>query len=414
MRTITMSKQELRKGEIIGYVVIGKMTQRRASQELQISLRQVKRLCKRYREEGMASLTHRSRGRASNYKIAPSIREKVLRLLKSDYVGFGPQLAKEQLESRQGIYVSREWVRKLMIKESIWHVRKRKVQHVYQRRERRAREGELLQIDASPDHWFGDRGPLCSLISMVDDATGKLMECRFVEQECLEGYFKALKRYIKKYGRPLAIYSDKHTIFKSPKSEDKPSDTQFGRAMKELGIELIFANSPQAKGRVERSHGTVQDRLIKLMKLDNINSIEEGNRYLEGFREDYNKRFGRVPKSKENAHRKLAAGMVLEHILCKKQKRKVSKSLEIQYKHATYQLVQGKESRKLKGKTVLMSERENGVVIELNGKEYKYKIYEEQPYVEQVLDSKNVNVFLNKKTPLTVVEKRRKGIVISF
>jgi hypothetical protein len=141
---------------------------------------------------------------------------------------------------------------------------------------------------------------------MIDDATGKIMHCRFVKEECLEGYFLGIKRYIETHGCPLALYSDRHTIFRSPKAEEKPALTQFGRAMEELGIELIHANSPQAKGRVERSHSTLQDRLIKLMRLDNISSIEEGNRYLEtGFMEDYNRRFGRAPKSKESAHTEL-------------------------------------------------------------------------------------------------------------
>ncbi|NGX43299.1 MAG: hypothetical protein K940chlam7_01594 [Chlamydiae bacterium] len=266
MEIIQMSKKELRRGEVISKTVNGDLTQKKASQELSISLRQIKRLCKRFRKAGLEGLAHRSRGKSSQRKMNPSTRAEVLGFIKNDYPDFGPQLVKEQLERRNQIKVSREWIRRLMIDEGIWKVKKRKNIRFYQRRNRRSQEGELIQIDGSPEYWFENRDPKCCLINMVDDATGKLMELRFVREECLEGYFLGMKRYIETHGRPLALYSDRHTIFKSPKAKEKPKLTQFGRAMKELDIELIHANSPQAKGRVERAHGTLQDRLIKLMK----------------------------------------------------------------------------------------------------------------------------------------------------
>jgi transposase len=262
MEIIRMTKEELRKGAIIARVASGEITQKKASQELQMSLRQVKRLYKRFQQEGQQGLAHRNRGRASNRKTDSTTRAQVLALIKNNYPDFGPQLIKEQLKKRDDLNKSREWIRNLMIEEGIWKVKKRKLFRFYQRRERRAQEGELIQIDGSPEYWFEDRGPKCCLINMVDDATGKLMELRFVENECLEGYFLSMKRYIEKYGRPLAIYSDKHTIFKSPKSEEAPSVSQFGRAMKELHIELIHANSPQAKGRV------IWKRLERIIMID--------------------------------------------------------------------------------------------------------------------------------------------------
>jgi transposase len=321
MEIIRMSKKELRRGEILSRVVSGDLTQRKASEELGLSLRQVKRLCKRLKEGGIKGLAHRNRGRASPKKISSSTTASVLELIRRDYKDFGPQLIKEQLEERNHIYISRECIRALMIKEGLWQVKKRKTGLYFQQRNRRAREGDLLQIDGSPEHWFEDRGPKCCLINMVDDATGKIMECRFVKEECLEGYFQGMKRYIETYGRPLAIYSDRHTIFKSPKSEEKPSLTQFGRAMKELDIELIYANTPQAKGRVERSHGVLQDRLIKMMRLEGISSIKEGNIYLEKFRQDYNERFGKPPRNQEDAHRELSTDKDLDKILCRKEVR---------------------------------------------------------------------------------------------
>ena len=414
MKVIRMSKKELRKGEVIIRAVKGDLSQKKASQELNLSLRQVKRLCKRCREEGVEGIAHRNRGRASAKKISARIQEEVLELIQSHYHDFGPQLIKEQLEERHQLYFSREWIRRLMIKTEIWEANKRTSLKVYQRRNRRSQEGELVQIDGSPEYWFEDRGPKCCLINMVDDATGKIKECRFVKEECLEGYFSGMKRYIETHGYPLALYSDRPSIFKSPKSEEKPMFTQFGRAMKELGIKLIYANSPQAKGRVERSHSTLQDRLIKMMRLDGISTIEEGNEYLKEYRRDYNQRFGKAPRSKENAHREFLGELELSKILCRQEKRKVSKSLEVRYKHITYQLLPKGNSQRLIKKEVILSETEEGLVIEFEGKEYEYKVYQEQAYEEPVIDRKNVDAFLDRKKAMSSIEKHRRKISINF
>jgi transposase len=414
MEIIRMSKKELRRADVLVRVINGELSQRKASEELGLSLRQVKRLCKRLKEKGIEGLAHQSRGRPSAKKISSRIIEEVLELIRRDYHDFGPQLIKEQLEERNQIRLSRETIRTLIIKEGIWEVKKRKMSLYFQQRNRRARKGELVQIDGSPEYWFEDRESKCCLINMVDDATGEIMECRFIKEECLEGYFQGMKKYIETYGRPLAIYSDKHTIFKSPKSEDKPNLTQFGRAMKELGIELIHANSPQAKGRVERSHGTLQDRLIKLMRLEGISSIEEGNNYLEKFRQDYNKRFGKSPRSQENAHRELAENQDLDKILCRKETRTISKALELRYKHKTYQLKEKIRGRRLEGGQVMVIEHKDGIKIEYEGKEVQYSLYSEGPYEERVLDRKNIDSFLDKKKPMSIIEKHRKGIAINF
>lgn len=414
MEIIKMSKKELYRGEVIAKASCKEITQKAASEELGISLRQVKRLSKQYKQKGMLGLIHRNRGRSSNKKISPSTRTRILELIGNSYPDFGPQLIMEQLEERHQIKVSREWIRILMIEEGIWQAKKRKSTRYYQRRNRRPREGELLQIDGSPEYWFEDRRGKCSLINMVDDATGKIMELRFVEAECLEGYFQGMKRYIGRFGRPLAIYSDRHTIFKSPKEDGKLRLSQFGRAMKELGIELIHANSPQAKGRVERVHGTLQDRLIKLMRLENISSIEEGNTYLESFRVEYNLRFGRAPHSSENAHKKLPNGTDLEKVLCRRESRKISKSLEVAYKHKIYQIGTIGNDKKLVGKTVQVIEHINGVIIEFDGEEFEYKLFEDQPYQETVMDRKKVDAFIDKKKPMSMIERRRKGIAVNF
>ena len=414
MEIIRMSKKELYRGEVIARVASGELTQRKASEQLGISLRQTKRLYKRYKKEGLIGLTHRNRGKSSNKKINLNTRAEVLRLIKAHYADFGPQLIKEQLKERHALMISREWIRSLMIEEGLWKVKKRKILHFYQRRKRRPREGELLQIDGSPHDWFEGRGPRCCLINMVDDATGKIMEFRFVKEECLEGYFQGMKRYIEGYGCPLAIYTDRHTIFKSPKSNERPKLSQFGRAMKELGIKLIHANSPQAKGRVERVHGTLQDRMIKLMRLEEISNIKEGNAYLEKYKEEYNHCFGRKPQSFENAHREVLKEIDLGKILCRKEERKVTKALEVHYKHKTYRLLPKGNSRRLIGKAVMVSEQENKIMIEFENEEYDYTIYEDQPYQEDVMDRKKLDAFLDKKKPMSIIQRRRRGIAVNF
>lgn len=410
MEIIQMSKKELKRGEIMSKVMEGRLKRKEASQLLKLSLRQTYRLCKKYRKEGLLGLAHKNRGKPGNKKINSNTRKRVLELIQTKYPDFGPQLIKEQLEERHHLHLSREWIRKLMIQENLWEVNKRKNLPLYQRRERRPQEGELIQIDGSYEKWFEDRGPKCCLINMIDDATGKLQELRFVNHESTENYFKVIRTYLENHKRPLAIYSDRHMIFKSPK-ENK---TQFGRALKELDIELIHANSPQAKGRVERSFSTLQDRLIKIMRLEGISSMEEGNKFLKKFKEDYNKRFGRIPKSKENAHRELPEGIKLDYILCRKEKRKISKNLTIQHQHKTYQLIPKGNKRRLIGKTILLYEMRDKVALEYMGDYYDYTIYEEQPYVKTVMDRKRIEAFLDRKKSMSAIERHRRGKKANF
>lgn len=410
MEIIKMSQKELNKGEIMAKILEGTLDKQKACDILNLSLRQVYRLYKRYIEEGIIGLAHKNRGRCNKRKISPSTRKHVLELIKSKYCDFGPQLLKEQLEERHNLHLSREWLRQFMIEQNLWEVNKRKNLPFYQRRERRSQEGELIQIDGSYEKWFEDKGPKCCLINMIDDATGKLQELRFVDHESVENYFKVMKSYIKNHKRPLAIYSDRHMIFKSPKN----NITQFGRAMKELDIELIHANSPQAKGRVERSFGTLQDRLIKMMRLENISSIEEGNKYLKKFKDDYNRRFARKPKSNKNAHRDIPNGIKLNYVLCKKEKRKLSKNLTVQYKHKTYQLVPKGNSRRLVGKTILLYELGENIALEYMGDHYDYTIYEERPYIETVMCRKKMEAFLDKKRPMSIIERQRRKKATNF
>jgi transposase len=407
MEIIKMSKKELKRGEIMPKVIKGHLTKKNASYMLNLSLRQIYRLCREYKQKGLLGLVHKNRGKASNKKISSKTKKQVLELIQKKYIDFGPQLIKEQLEERHNMYFSREWIRILMIKENIWKVNSRKNLKLYQRRERRAKEGELVQIDGSYEKWFEDRAKKCCLISMIDDATGKIKELLFVDHESTDNYFVVLKNYLKNHKIPIALYSDRHMIFKSPKG----NFTHFSRAMKELGVELIYANSPQAKGRVERSFQTLQDRLIKLMRLDSISSIEEGNNYLKKFKEDYNKRFARSPKNEENAHREIPKEIKLDYILCKKEERKVSKKLTIQYKNKIYQLIPKGNSRRLIGKTILLYNVKGKIFLEYMEEHYDYTIYEERQYSENVMCRKKIEAFLDRKKPMSIIERHRRKVI---
>ncbi len=227
---------------------------RKASEELGVSIRQVKRIRKRYLVEGEAGLLSKHRGKISPNRIEPKLREAVIKILnREEYREFGPTLMKEKLRQRHGYYLSDETLRKWMIETGLWVAKKEKSCKVYQRRIRRARFGELLQGDGSRHAWFEDRGEECTVVIFVDDATSCLTAGRFVPAETTEAYLGILEEHLKKYGRPLGLYVDKHSIFRVTREVvSKETQTHFGRVLKELDIELICAHSPQAKGRVER------------------------------------------------------------------------------------------------------------------------------------------------------------------
>ena len=239
------------------------------------------------------------------------------------YFGFRPTFMTEKLEELHQIKISRETTRQIMIESGVWMAKNKKSPVIHQQRERRHCCGELVQIDGSPHAWFEDRGEPCTLLVYIDDATGRTYG-KFAEAETTAAYMIATREYIKKYGRPLAFYSDKYSVFRIniPGSTRKESLTQFGRALKELEIKLIYANSPQAKGRVERANQTLQDRLVKELRLRNISTIEEGNRYLEEFFCKHNEKFMMNPKKEIDLHQAALPDDALDKILCMKEYRK--------------------------------------------------------------------------------------------
>jgi hypothetical protein len=282
-----------------------------------------------------------------------------------------------------------------MTDAGLWKPKSRRVERVFQLRERRSRFGELIQIDGSPHDWFEGRAPSCTLIVFIDDATSELTALHFSPTETTEAYMIATGHHLERYGRPVSFYSDRHSIFRV-NHEDTASGntlTQFGRALETLDIEAIHARTPQAKGRVERANQTLQDRLVKEMRLSGISSIEQANVWLPTFMEDYNRRFGREAKNAENAHREvLHTARELALILSHQETRTISKSLEIQYQNVVYQIQGQGKGHRLQGQAITVCTLIGGDVVLLqNGTERSYKTYQKSERPSSVEDEKTLN-----------------------
>jgi len=390
-----MSIEEAKRLEVMKRMDKNILTMRRASEELGVSVRQAKRIRKRYLTAGEVGLISKKRGQTSNRKTADSIRERVIDLLTTTYQNFGPTLASEKLAERDQIKLSAETLRKWMIEIGAHRPKRRKVGRVHQRRTRRSRFGELLQGDGSPHAWFDDREEKCNLVQFVDDATGQTTVAKFVRTETTEGYLAILEEHLERHGKPLAIYVDKHTIFRVNREELKKGVgiTRVGRALKELGIELICANSPQAKGRVERRNGVFQDRLIKEMRLRGISNMDAGNAFLPEFLGQFNNRFGVNPANPEDAHRPLSSHENLKRIFSKQETRVLSKDLTFQYRGILY-MINTKTPNRLKHACVaVIHEKNEPMRIEYKGVELQYKKWSETTYERpQVCDSKEMEV----------------------
>ncbi|MBB4103096.1 transposase [Rhizobium borbori] len=349
-----MSERDLQRIEILSKVVAGRMTLVSAAHVLDLSERQVRRLLERIRTGGAASMRHKAIGRPSNNRISDGVRDYAMTLVRERYADFGPTLATEKLTERDGLCVSRETVRGWMSEAGLWLSRKQR-RTFHQPRLRREAYGELVQIDGSEHRWFEDRGPPCSLLVFVDDATGRLMQLRFVRSESAFTYFEALELYLNRHGAPIAFYSDKHSVFRVAKKDARGGQgmTQFGRALCELNIEILCANSSQAKGRVERMNRTLQDRLVKELRLAGIATMEAGNAFLPGFIDDYNARFAVTPARSEDLHRPLnLAPDRLSEILCKREQRYVGSQLTFSFERQRIMLEESDVTRGLVGRYV--------------------------------------------------------------
>lgn len=346
---VTLNMRELDRLKMIQSVVDMGLKPGRAAERLGLTVRQVERLVARYRESGAAGLASRKRDKPGNRKLDEGLALRALTIIRERYADFGPTLACEKLRECHGLVLSKETVRRLMTDAGLWIPRRRRPPKIYQPRARRACLGELIQIDGSDHRWFEDRAPACTLpVLYVDDATSRLMALHFTATESTFSYFEATRAYLERYGKPVAFYSDRASVFRPTHTQTGDRGvTHFGRAMYELNIDTFCANSSSAKGRVERAHLTLQDRLVKELRLRGISTIAEANAYAPVFMASYNAHFAKPPKSTFDAHRPLRDDEDLDALLTWRELRRVTKSLTVQYDRVLYLLDDTPANRKL-------------------------------------------------------------------
>jgi len=375
---------ELKRLHVIEKVREGMIKQVEAAEILSLSSRQICRIVKRIRVEGDRGIVHKSRGRPSNRRIAGKIRDKVIELYRKQYADFGPTLASEKLLERDGIRVSDETLRRWLLEAGDWKRSRRQRSH-RQWRERKGHEGEMVQMDGSHHDWFEGRGPWCVLMGYIDDAKGRVFG-RFYGYEGTIPAMDSFKRYIRKYGLPLGVYLDRYKTYKStakPSLEDELNDREplsdFERALKELGVEVRHANSPQAKGRIERLFRTLQDRLVKEMRLREISTLEEANAFLEEYLPIYNRRFSVRPRERGNLHRPLGRGLDLDAILCIKTERTLRNDFTVAHHRKLYQV----EDKVNTSKVTVQDRMDGSIRITHKNRALRFREITERPILEK-------------------------------
>jgi transposase len=394
-----MSDKELGRLEVLRDLDHQRLTAAAAAELLGLGRRQVLRLLRAYRTTGVDGLISKQRGRPSNRRKPEDVRTEALAIIRERYTDFGPTLAAEKLRELHGICLGRETVRVWMAEAGIWATRKKRRGRVYQPRYRRDCVGELIQIDGSEHRWFEDRGPMCTLLVYIDDATSRLMHLRFVETESTFAYFAATQDYLQAHGKPVAFYSDKHSVFRVSKAGDVAGDgmTQFGRALHALNIEIICANSSQAKGRVERANKTLQDRLVKELRLAGVSGIEAGNAFLPSFVADYNTRFAKPPASTKDLHRPMSSRDALEDAFTWRVERTLSHALTLQYDKVMFILDPTEQAQGAIGKRVTVLDYPDGrLVIRYKGVDLPYRTFDTVRRVTQaaIIENKRLGPLL--------------------
>jgi hypothetical protein len=397
-----MSDKELARLDVLRDLDHRRLTASAASEILGLGRRHVLRLLKAYRISGVGGLISKQRGRPSNRRKPEAVRTEVLAIIGKRYADFGPTLAAEKLRELHGICLGRETLRVWMIEAGFWCERKKRRARVHQPRYRRDCVGELIQIDGSEHRWFENRGPKCTLLVYIDDATSRLMHLRFVESESTFAYFAATQDYLRAHGKPVAFYSDKHSVFRvNGESSGVAGDgmTQFGRALHALNIEIICANSSQAKGRVERANKTLQDRLVKELRLADVNTIETGNAFLPAFVADYNARFAKPPANPKDLHRRMTVRDNLEDAFTWRVERTLSQALTFQYAKVMFILDPTEDAQSAIGKRVTVVDYPDGrLAIRYRGADLTYRTFDKIRHVKQaaVVDNKRLGVLLAK------------------
>ena len=387
-----MSQKEINRYAIIKRLINREINGSEAATLLSLSVRQTKRLKTKVKKRGAAGLIHGHRGKPGNRRLPDGKRQKIVNLLCTRYPDFGPTLAKEKLEEKHQINHDTKTIRQIMIGEGLWQSKKKKQSEHRQWRQRKTFFGEMQQFDGSYEYWLEDRGPYCCLQVSVDDATGQITHGRFDFNEGVFPTFAFWREYICKNGKPVSIYVDRFSTYKMTQKvaqENHDAKTQFQRATAELGIDLITAYSPQAKGRVERIFGTLQDRLIKEMRLKNISTITEANHFLQSeFIPWYNQRFAVEARGKANLHQPLTKKeeQKLNHIFTRQTQRTVQNDFTVSYKNQWYQLTKEQPVTICKQDRVLVEENQTGQTeIRLRGKYLNHQPIPKRPTGKQAI-----------------------------
>jgi len=393
MTFITMSKKELSRYEVIMRLIRQEINGTKAAELLHLSVRQTRRLKGKVKKNGAKGLLHESRGKSGHNRLGEEKRVKIVKLLHRHYHDFGPTLASEKLAEDHQLVHDPKTIRRIMISESLWKPKKKKVNGSVHRqwRERKSAYGEMAQFDGSYEHWFEDRdgtGEVC-LLAAIDDATGRLVQARFADHEGVLPVFGFWQQYLCQHGRPASIYLDKFSTYHQNHAQARENGntlTQFQRAMGELRIETIPANSPQAKGRVERLFGTLQDRLIKELRLAGISTIPAANRFLEEvFLSKFNTKFAVVARSSTNLHQALSPRQrkELPGNLSRQTGRTVQNDFTLAFKNRWYQLTRRQSVTVCKKDRVIVEERTDGTVhIRLRGEYLNYQVLPQRPAKE--------------------------------
>jgi transposase len=386
MGKVRLSKKERSRVDVLSKINGGGMSLRKGAELLGLSYRQMLRVHQRYESEGNAGLQHRLRGEASNRRFDSGRRERVLQLYQGKYGDFGPRLAAEYLRKDDGEDLSEETLRRWLIGAGLWQPRRLGAVH-RKWRERKAHFGEMIQMDGSLHDWFEGRRGTASMMVMIDDATNRTY-AQFFEEETTAAAMTVFLAYVGRYGLPRSLYVDRDSIYETTRDStvdealaDKPALTQFGRAMEELGVELILAHSPQAKGRVERRHGVFQDRLVKVMRLKQISTLAVANQYLEEeYLDELNERFTVPAREKADVHRRVERGVNLKHVLSFQEQRVVQNDWTISWCNRYFQLHAEHHKLSLARKRIEVYELLDGtILLKHRGRELKWVELTERP-----------------------------------
>lgn len=391
---ITLSKREIERLRIIHKVIDKQMTQIKASELLGLTDRQVRNIIGKIRDKGDEAIAHGNRGRVAPNKMPAELEEWIGGIVKRRYPDFGPTFASEKLLEREGIEVGREKLRQIMISKGIWRVRRKK-REAHQWRERKAYFGEMIQMDGSHHDWLEGRGPKLVFMGYIDDATNRVFG-RFHDYEGVYPAMDSLKRYIRLYGLPASLYMDKHSTYKTtrePSTDEllrgEDAKTQFERACGELGIEVIHAHSPQAKGRIERVFGTFQDRLVKEMRLAGVKTIEEANEFLESYLPCHNERFSKVACKEGDLHRPLAMDVDLNAIFCIKGTRTITNGYIVKWRGRMF-LIENPIIAMRRRRVEVREHFDGNITFKFNGRYLRWQEVREQKQLSQTKVKKPV------------------------